>query len=161
MKYVYWALGIGALIALLAYAVIQNPVEENGAPSSVNQTDSVSSDGLSDSKTTEDTNLKNGIYKDYSKEDIKDVGYNRTIIFFYAPWCPECRGYDRAILDSTIPDGVQILKVDYDSSIDLRKKHGVTIQTSFVSVDKNGEKLKLWIGYGQTKSLDAVLENTK
>lgn len=103
-----------------------------------------------------------GRYIDYSEEILQKQcsGYGRTILFFYAPWCPECRGFDKAITAGEVPAGTQILKVDYDSSTELKKKYGVTIQTTFVSVGSNGEKLKLWTGYGAEKSLDLVLENT-
>lgn len=162
MKYVYWALGIGALIALLTYAVVQKPVQEISSESStVSQSDSAINDGAKSTDVSESASLKPGVYKDYSEGSIGDAGYNRTIIFFHAPWCPECRSFEQIIRDSDIPEGVQILKTDYDSSIDLRKKYGVTIQTSFVGVDMSGDKLKLWSGYGQAKSLDAILDNTK
>jgi len=162
MKYVYWALGIGVLIALLTYAVLQKPVQEISSESStVSQSDSATNDGDNSTGLSESASLKPGAYKDYSEGSIRDSGYNRTIIFFYAPWCPECRSFDQIIIGSKIPDGVQILKTDYDSSVDLKKKYGVTIQTSFVGVDRSGEKLKLWSGYGQAKSLDAILDNTK
>lgn len=103
-----------------------------------------------------------GRYTNYSEDILqkKCSGYSKTILFFYAPWCPECRGFDKAITASEVPAGTQILKVDYDSSTELKKKYGVTIQTTFVSIGSRGEKIKLWTGYGAEKSLDLVLENT-
>lgn len=105
-----------------------------------------------------------GRFADYSEKNLQ-VGedcpaYSETILFFHAPWCPECRGFEKAIARDDIPAGVQILKVDYDSSTDLKKKYGVTIQSTFVSVDSDGNKLKLWSGYGKSKSVDAILEST-
>jgi len=162
MKYLYWVLGIGILIGLLAYAVLQKPVQETPNESTVNENSStvVEQAAVSD-KTSTTAELNPGIYTDYSEDAIGSDGFDRTILFFYAPWCPECRSFDQIIEDSKIPDGVQVLRTDYDSSTDLRKKYGVTIQTSFVGVDKSGEKLKLWSGYGQAKLLDAILDNTK
>lgn len=106
--------------------------------------------------------VSQGRYAEYSEEILnkKCSGYNKTILFFYAPWCPECRGFDKAITSGEIPAGTQILKVDYDSSSELKKKYGVTIQTTFVRVDANGEKIKTWTGYGAEKSIDLILENT-
>lgn len=103
-----------------------------------------------------------GRYVDYSQDILNKEcsGYSRTILFFYAPWCPECRGFEKAIKSSEVPPGTQILKVDYDSSTELKKKYGVTIQTTFVRVDDNGEKIKLWTGYGKEKSINLILENT-
>ncbi|MFI5624284.1 thioredoxin family protein [Nocardioides sp. NPDC051685] len=102
-----------------------------------------------------------GRYADYSAEAAADVCYTDTILFFHAPWCPECRGFEEAIESGTVPDGAQILKVDYDSATDLRKKYEVTIQSTFVRVDATGKRIKLWSGYGQDKSVDAILEHTR
>ncbi len=149
------------LIAVLTYAVIQKPVQENAAETSNSDQSNSSVEQVAEGPSAAASKLKVGVYKDYSAEAVADVGYNRTIIFFYAPWCPECRSYEQAIKGSNLPDGVQILKADYDSSVDLKKKYGVTIQTSFASVNQSGGKQKLWSGYGQTKSIEAILENTK
>lgn len=102
-----------------------------------------------------------GRYADYSAAAVADECYTDTILFFHAPWCPECRGFEEAIKSGEVPDGAQILKVDYDSATDLRKQHEVTIQSTFVRVDPAGERVKLWSGYGKDKSVDAILENTK
>lgn len=142
--------------AYAAYALLN----DKKATISTEQKPSVS-EGKSDETICADI-AASGRYVDYSDEILSEKcsGYNKTILFFYAPWCPECRGFDQAIKASTVPGGTQILKVDYDSSTDLKKKYGVTIQTTFVRVDENGEKVKLWTGYGAEKSLDLILENT-
>lgn len=101
-----------------------------------------------------------GRYTDYSAAALAEECYTDTILFFHAPWCPECRGFEEAIKADEVPAGAQILKVDYDSATDLRKKHEVTIQSTFVRVDPSGERIKLWSGYGKDKSVDAILENT-
>ena len=102
-----------------------------------------------------------GRYTDYSEAAVADGCYTDTILFFHAPWCPECRGFEEAIKSGEVPEGAQILKVDYDSETDLRKQHEVTIQSTFVRVDPAGKTVKLWSGYGQDKSVDAILENTQ
>lgn len=104
--------------------------------------------------------LPGGRYADYGESEIAARGYDETILFFYASWCPECRAFDEAIRESNLQPGVQILKVNYDTATDLRQKYGVTLQSSFVSVNDNGEKIVYWQGYGKDKSVDAILENT-
>ncbi len=71
-----------------------------------------------------------------------------TILYFHANWCPICQALDPDITKniSQLPIGVTILKVDYDKETDLKKKYGVTYQHTFVQVDPNGNKLKLWNG---------------
>lgn len=103
--------------------------------------------------------LAEGRYTGYSEGEIAASGYDTTVLFFHASWCPECRAFEQAINDSTIPAGVQILKVDYDSSADLRQKYGVTLQSTFVSVNDDGAEVSQWVGYGKDKSVEAILEN--
>ncbi len=98
-------------------------------------------------------------YTTYTEAALKDKSYKNTVLFFHANWCPECRAFDKALASSTIPADTQILKVDYDKSTDLKKKYGVTLQSTFVSVDSNGKLLSKWVGYGKDKSADAVVKN--
>lgn len=117
------------------------------------------------SKTTqsETSTIKTaaGRYQTYSADLLNDTGYPSTILFFYAAWCPECRAFDQSISGGTIPDGVQILRVTYDDSQDLRQKYSVTIQSTFVRVNASGDKQVLWSGYGKDKSISTIIENTK
>lgn len=152
-----------ALVCLVAAAgcggTDADSAEEPAAPAAsstpATTTESTPAEAPAEESTCE------GRYTDYSAAAVADECYTDTILFFHASWCPECRGFEEAIKSSTVPEGAQILKVDYDSATDLRKKHDVTIQSTFVRVDSSGERVKLWSGYGQDKSVDAVLENTK
>ena len=130
-------------------------VPSSATSSEAAQATSPSADGSTSSCETP------GRYADYTAEAAADVCYTDTILFFHAPWCPECRGFEEAIESGTVPDGAQILKVDYDSATDLRKKYEVTIQSTFVRIDATGKRIKLWSGYGQDKSVDAILEHTR
>lgn len=108
-----------------------------------------------------DKELAVGRYIDYDEAVLSDDKYSTTILFFHAPWCVECRGFDAQLTGEPIPSGVQVLKVDYDTRQDLRQKYDVTIQTTFVRVDVNGEKQAKWVGYGKDKSVTAIIENTR
>lgn len=119
------------------------------------------SQALQSTQAPEAETTASGRYEAYSETNRQDDSYDTTILFFHAPWRPECRAFDEAIKKSGVPDGVQILKVDYDTNQGLRKQYGVTVQTSFVLVNNDGEKQAAWIGYGKTKSVDAIIENTK
>lgn len=99
-----------------------------------------------------------GRYVDYSESAVSSQDYDTSILFFHAPWCPQCLAFERDINANQIPDGVQILKVDFDTSTELKAKHGVTLQTTFVSVNSNGEQLKKWVGYSEDKTLTRILE---
>ncbi len=98
-----------------------------------------------------------GTYRDYGPDLVADPAYDTTVLFFHASWCPECRAFDESIRSGAIPDGVQILKVDYDSETDLKQRYGVTLQSTFVKVDADGAMISSWVGYGKDRSIDTIL----
>lgn len=89
-----------------------------------------------------------GAYKDYSANAISSTKGTK-ILFFHAPWCPQCRQLEASIKAGPIPDNVTIFKVDYDSNQQLRQKYGVTIQTSLVKVDDSGNLVKRYVAYDE------------
>lgn len=95
-----------------------------------------------------------GAYVDYSANALASATGTK-LIFFYAPWCPQCRALEASIKESSIPNGVTIFKADYDSNQELRQKYGVTLQTTLVSVDDTGSKLSSYVAY-DTPTFDAV-----
>ena len=106
----------------------------------------------------DEPDLAAGTYRDYSEEALAEAGYETNVIFFHASWCPECRAFEQAIEAGPIPDGVQILKADYDTEAALKDRYGVDIQTTFVKVDDAGEMISKWVGYEQDRSVDNLLQ---
>ena len=102
--------------------------------------------------------LPSGAYVDYSESAVADAGDSKKVIFFHAEWCPECRSFEQNLLSAPIPDGLTILKADYDTESALKQKHGITHQTSFVQVDSDGDQLTKWQGFGRD-DVNTVLEN--
>jgi len=70
----------------------------------------------------------------------------KVVYFFHATWCPTCRATEEAIARDGVPAGLTLVKVDFDSENDLRKKYGVTTQHTFVQVDASGAELAKWTG---------------
>lgn len=89
-----------------------------------------------------------GAYVDYSSSVIASTTGTK-ILFFYAPWCPRCRALEASIKGTSIPDSVTIIKVDYDSNQALRQKYGVTIQTTLVKIDDDGNLVKKYVAYDE------------
>jgi thiol-disulfide isomerase/thioredoxin len=89
-----------------------------------------------------------GAYVGYSDTIIADTKGTK-ILFFHAPWCPQCRSLDNSIKEATLPDGVTIIKTDYDSNQSLRQKYGVTLQTTFVKVDDSGDLIEKYVAYNE------------
>lgn len=95
-----------------------------------------------------------GEYVEYSSELVASTP-GEKLLFFHADWCPQCVALEEDIEASGVPDGVTIFKVDYDSNQDLRQEYGVTIQTSVVKVDDNGDKVDSYVAY-EDPTLDNV-----
>lgn len=89
-----------------------------------------------------------GYYETYTPEKLIRAKTGSVVLFFNASWCPSCRGLNADIEANmgAIPEGVSILKVDYDKETELKKKYGVTYQHTLVQVDAEGTLIKKWSG---------------
>jgi len=158
------------LIGAGAYAVLGEDDSQSESKTETSQTEPVASSDSEEkpatqtkpqtqSPDTSTSNQKAGRYTAYSSSELSANGYDTNVVFFFAPWCPECRAFKEAINASSIPDGVQVLETDFDSSTELKSKYGVTLQSTFVKVSDNGDQQSKYVGYGKDKSLSSVLSN--
>jgi thiol-disulfide isomerase/thioredoxin len=89
-------------------------------------------------------------YITYATYQQNAAGYSAgpVVLFFHATWCPDCQRTDKNLAadPASVPAGVTIVKVDYDSMTDLKQKYGVTRQWTFVSIGADGAKQKAWTG---------------
>jgi thioredoxin 1 len=109
-----------------------------------------------------DVMKKAGIYTAYSADLAKSAAVDgNSVIFFHAPWCPTCKAAETDInanltkLDSKLT----LLKTDYDTSTELKKQYGVTSQSTFVKVDKDGKLIKKGSGFTTVDSINAFANN--
>lgn len=105
-----------------------------------------------DKKDAADGAMKNSgyiTYQDYQKDPSR-YAKGKTVLFFNASWCPSCKEADDQFKseEKEIPKDVTVVSVDYDQNASLRQKYGVTIQDTFVQIDKDGKQLKKWAGGG-------------
>lgn len=116
------------------------------------------SDDMTEDMSDDDMedNTSAGVYRDYEADLVAADGFDRTILFFHAEWCPECRAFEKELTSTEIPDSVQFLKVDYDNEQDLKDKYGVQLQTTFVEVDDDGEEMSKWVGYEEDRSVETI-----
>lgn len=96
----------------------------------------------------DDTQAVKGSYVDYSTDKVASTTGTK-VLFFHAPWCPQCRALENDIKAVQLPDNVTIFKVDYDTNQTLRQKYGVTIQTTLVTIDGNGDLIKKYVAYDE------------
>jgi uncharacterized protein YxeA len=98
-----------------------------------------------------------GKYITYSAEALS-TATGKRILYFHAPWCPQCQELDASIKKGPIPDGVTIIRTDFDSNQELRKKYGVTQQTTLVLIDENGNLVKKYNAY-DSPTLSSITDN--
>ena len=153
---------IGAVIILLGgvgwFAVSQNGGEDAMMEKPSGEAMESKDEGVMADKG--DTMMSKGSYEVYSPEKLALAANGDVLLFFHAAWCPICRGIEAEIKAdmSAIPDGVHILKVDYDTAIALRQKYGVTVQHTFVQVDASGNALQK---FSDTSNLSQVLSRVQ
>ena len=82
-----------------------------------------------------------------------------TVLFFNASWCPTCREAREDFTANTEKlSGINLVLVDYDHSMELQKKYGVTYQHTFVQIDTEGNALMKWNGGGTEELLSKIIK---
>lgn len=133
------------------------------AKDKLGQSNEVVENGTKQDTTTNNGSMmkKAGAYKDYSESTVKDeqAQGQKVVLFFHAPWCPFCKAADSAFKSKIgeIPAGVTVLKTDYDSNTELKKKYGVTYQHTFVQIDQQGNMITKWNG----GDIESLIKNLK
>jgi thiol-disulfide isomerase/thioredoxin len=134
------------LILGLTLVVFSNKADSPPAPqNSELEIPQESTSGSSQTEQAEQTSK--GIYQDYSEQALEASTSNTKLLFFHAPWCPQCRQLDESIKNSELPDGIAIFKVDYDSNQTLRRRYEVTIQTTVVKLNSQNEEDSKYVSY--------------
>lgn len=81
-------------------------------------------------------------YMDYSPELATSAmkSGKTVVLFFAASWCPSCKALDKTIQADlgSIPADTLVLKVDYDTSAELKKQYGVVTQHTTVVLGTDG-----------------------
>lgn len=91
-----------------------------------------------------------GAYIDLATYEGDKAAFDQgdVVLFFNADWCSTCKEARDNLTgpDADIPDGLAIVAVDYDSSDELKRQYGITVQHTFVQVDAEGNELAKWNG---------------
>lgn len=136
---------VGILGGFWVYSqTMQEETEDSQKPSTISKSEPNRANDSS--RDTSSTTALKGQYIEYT-DTIVATTKGTKILFFHAPWCPQCRQLEESIKSGEIPDNVSIIKVDYDSNQSLRKKYGVTIQTTLVRVDDQGNLVEKFVAY--------------
>jgi thiol-disulfide isomerase/thioredoxin len=137
------------LIASIVYAVVAgNNNDANLNEQTVsNNTETINDSLTSEGNTVEEASSEatSGLgYVEYSEQALADAANSKRLVFFHAPWCSTCNFFEGQIEEKGVPADVTILKVDFDNDTDTKKKYGVTVQSTFVLLNDNGEVERTW-----------------
>lgn len=142
---------IGGLYAFFRNDALTNKNSVNNTEQTNSQPQTTSDQPLLQTETA-------GTYDEYSEESFAQAKDQR-VLFFYAPWCYQCRELDADLKTQAIPAEFNIFKVDYDGRQDLRQKYGITFRTALVKIDAVGNKIgEEYIAYNEP-SLAAVVRD--
>lgn len=135
-----------SILAIIATTLILSactPTETPETPESTTVETSETTSNTTEETTTEPTETE--AYAPYTEELYNSlVGEQAFALFFHAEWCPTCRQMEKEITAnlSTLPEGTQILKADYDTESELKKEYGITSQSTVVIIDAEGKAVK-------------------
>jgi hypothetical protein len=132
-------LGLGLTVLLLASCAANAPAEKNAQPEPVAST--AAPEGVY-------ANTAGYIsYETYSASPEKYSASN-MVLFYNAYWCSTCKaardGFESGI--DAMPEDLTIVLVDFDENTEMRKKHDVIVQHTFVQIDSAGNELQRWYG---------------
>lgn len=150
-------IGVGGFLLLAVGAIIYASTQSDILTSPKKNVTNVPGGPPAAATQTTENNAGAGVYTEYNT-GATYVTDNQRVLFFHAPWCSQCRSIEAGIKSQGVPDGYVILKVDYDSNQDLRKKYGVTLQTTFVKIDDKGNLISKYVAYDEP-TFEAVKKN--
>ena len=151
------------LIAGGIFLYLNNNKSQNSTSSVVEPTsqNNIENEAKTEPVEAQNSNIQKGAYVTLAEYNNNPDAYKDTkkVYFFHASWCSVCQAIDKEINADLykIPNGVTIIKTDFDESTDLRKKFGVTTQYTFVQVDAAGNEVSQWVA----TSFDSVLSGIK
>lgn len=147
---------IGAfLVTLTGVAITYVSIKGNDAPKLSTTTQKTATESRAEQASGRP--LRADAYVEYNPTIIESTSGTK-LLFFHAPWCPQCRALDKDISAADIPEDVTVIRVDYDNNQELRKKYGVTIQTTIVKLDDTGKYTNKYVAYDQP-TFEAVRQN--
>lgn len=133
-------MAVFGIVGVLALVTGGN-TQETAAPQTEN---SVVSDTPSTPAPTTNTSAARERYIDYSDEAVASNADTQRVLFFHAEWCSTCKFFERDIKSADIPSDITIIETDYDTETELKQRYGVTVQSTFVLLDDDGNAVKSW-----------------
>lgn len=140
-------LTLACALALGGCADDEQPVATSAASAATGSSTGAGSPAAS-SEAPAPSSASEGAYVEYAAYQADPGAYADTsvVLFFHAPWCPDCKRTHESLTSAGVPAGLTVVKVDYDSQTDLKKQYKITHQHTFVSIDSSGTQRATWSG---------------
>jgi thiol-disulfide isomerase/thioredoxin len=160
------AVAAGALVVAMglgACTTQSTDTEAASSPPAATQSETPTTSASSDDTKTpakeSEKEVAPGSYVDYADYVNNPDSYAETdvVLFFHATWCSTCHAAEQSIESTGVSDGLTIVKVDYDSSQDLKQQYGVTLQHTFVQIDEEGSLETKFVGQSSVDDIAAQL----
>jgi hypothetical protein len=138
-------LSLGLTALLLTSCAANPPAETNAQPEPVATT-----------AAPEGVYANTGGYISYETYSAAPEKYSASnvVLFYNAYWCSTCKaardGFD-------IPEDLTIVLVDFDENTEMRKKHDVIVQHTFIQIDSAGNELQRWYGSTTVAEIEAKI----
>lgn len=104
---------------------------------------------------------KDGAYRAYTASAFRDEQRDgqKIVLFFHSPTCAACVRADNEFVGnaSKIPAGITVMRVNFESEEQLKKRYGVTASHTFLEIDLSGKVLTRWDGGG----FETMLKNIR
>lgn len=160
------------LFAIIAVEIIglagcSNLIEKNQVQDTATEKQAVTAEVQTKTKeeTAKEVTIENGqiaLYTKFTQERYSELlGKKPFAIFFYASWCPDCVNMEKQIKKNieNLPKETVILKANYDTERKLKQDYGITIQSTVVVIDKNGNAMSTLLGPSFEDLKAAILQS--
>jgi thiol-disulfide isomerase/thioredoxin len=140
-------LSLGLTVLLLSSCAATGPAETNAQPEPVATT--AAPEGVY-------ANAAGYISYETYAAALEKYSASNVVLFYNAYWCSTCKaardGFESGL--GEIPEDLTIVLVDFDENTEMRKKHDVIVQHTFIQIDSAGNELQRW--YGSTTVAELV-----
>lgn len=141
-------IGSGAVVLLMGEQSTDETVTDSNAVTPTDQTPAAQDSAIAadeqNAAEVADAEQSAGQYVQYSDAVLADTSDTDRILFFHAEWCSTCKFFEGDIKSAGIPEGITIIEANYDDETELKARYDVSVQSTFVLLDSEGNLKQTW-----------------
>lgn len=94
-------------------------------------------------KAEEAASAGGAMYEEYTAQKRTDLAGKPHLVFFHAEWCSTCLKKEETIKGNLadLPE-VTVLQANFDGEDELKKELGVTMQSTVIAFDSDGNEVR-------------------